>query len=311
MSLDTGPNCTTPTETRRTNCGYQKHSNWNSQKPRRGQPWGSQRNSSTHHRTGNHNPKQRLTFSDPLGIGEIVRHYKSRYHGRRHNRESVEDVATASTTIIPNHCVLWGTPTSRNQSLSFVRSQNQSVNLHRTSIAKLLVTQQPLPHVMFKSKAIDSPYIVSLITGANQDIESIGPISGTLGAGGSYISSTSDLTQGLNYKNKASLENAVAQLDSYERRAYFNAVKVCLTFTLHDWLKQVNVSSRMTMVHLKFSCSLVAYQQTHTIESSPTFPFIVITHENQWVEAASKLVLMDGFKGQAVWRNLHTDSHFP
>eukprot|EP01127_Copromyxa_protea_P022516 TRINITY_DN8098_c0_g1_i1.p1 TRINITY_DN8098_c0_g1~~TRINITY_DN8098_c0_g1_i1.p1 ORF type:complete len:367 (+),score=35.25 TRINITY_DN8098_c0_g1_i1:101-1201(+) len=139
-------------------------------------------------------------------------------------------------------------------------------------VAKLLVTQQPLPHVMFKSKAIDSPYIVSLITGANQEIESIGPISGTLGAGG------------LNYKNKASLENAIAQLDSYERKAYFNAVKV-------------NVSSRMTMVHLKFSCTLVAHQQTHAIESSPTFPFIVITHENQWVEAASKLVLMDGFKG--------------
>lgn len=51
------------------------------------------------------------------------------------------------------------------------------------------------------------------------------------------------------------------------------------------------------MVHLKFSCTLVANQQTHNIESSSTFPFIVITHENQWVEAASKLVLMDGFKG--------------
>lgn len=72
---------------------------------------------------------------------------------------------------------------------------------------------------MFKSKAIDSPYIVSLITGANQEIESIGAISGTLGAGG------------LNYKNKASLENAVAQLDSYERRAYFNAVKVATFLT--------------------------------------------------------------------------------
>jgi hypothetical protein len=41
-----------------------------------------------------------------------------------------------------------------------------------------------LPHVMFKSKAIDSPYIVSLITGANQEIESVGPIAGILGAGG-------------------------------------------------------------------------------------------------------------------------------
>lgn len=83
---------------------------------------------------------------------------------------------------------------------------------------------------MFKSKAIDSPYIVSLITGANQEIESIGPISGTLGAGGVAISFTSQspkVQSGLNYKNKASLENAVAQLDSYERRAYFNAVKVC------------------------------------------------------------------------------------
>ena len=32
--------------------------------------------------------------------------------------------------------------------------------------------------------------------------------------------------------------------------------------------------------------------------SSCSYPFIVITHENQWVEAASKLLMMDCFSGQ-------------
>ena len=71
---------------------------------------------------------------------------------------------------------------------------------------------------------------------------------------------------------------------------------------------KVNISTRMCMVHLKFMVQLTrnigakdnnnnSIQQCQVIESNLSYPFIVITNESQWCEAASKLLLSDVFQG--------------
>jgi len=52
------------------------------------------------------------------------------------------------------------------------------------------------------------------------------------------------------------------------------------------------------MVHLKFSVQITPKKGITTIiHSTPSYPFIVITNESQWCEAAGKLILADAFTG--------------
>jgi len=62
---------------------------------------------------------------------------------------------------------------------------------------------------------------------------------------------------------------------------------------------KVNVSTRMSMVYLKFQARVhVASSTQATVESSCSTPIIVITNESQWCEAKGKLILMDCFGSQ-------------
>jgi len=119
---------------------------------------------------------------------------------------------------------------------------------------------------------------VSLLTGTMENFSKIGDIEGLL------------VAEGLNFKAKNPVENNVARLDGFQKQATFNGVKV-------------NISTRMAPISIKFTIQIICENRTATIESAPSYPFIVITNESQWVEAASKLIMMEGFGGlpQVPW----------
>lgn len=88
-------------------------------------------------------------------------------------------------------------------------------------------------------------------------------------------------------KEVATLENASAAFDSYEHQALFASIKV-------------NISTRMTPVHFKFGLQVRNGEFSMQVESGPSYPFIVITNESQWCEAAGKLLHADAFADNAV-----------
>jgi hypothetical protein len=65
---------------------------------------------------------------------------------------------------------------------------------------------------------------------------------------------------------------------------------------------KVNVSTRMTPIHLKFSCNISDKngKEEIAVKSTLTNPIIVITNESQWREAASKVLALDAFSGQVL-----------
>lgn len=142
------------------------------------------------------------------------------------------------------------------------------------TIATLLITEQPLPQVVFKGKVVEDPYVVSLITAAHQDLQSFGKVKANM------------VSEDHNWKSVAAVENDLAAMDAFQRIALFHNVKI-------------NVSTRMTPVHLKFAMQVVTSKnQPITVESPISYPLIVITNESQWCDAAGKLILADAFAGQ-------------
>eukprot|EP01125_Pyxidicula_operculata_P019847 TRINITY_DN721_c4_g2_i2.p1 TRINITY_DN721_c4_g2~~TRINITY_DN721_c4_g2_i2.p1 ORF type:complete len:724 (+),score=272.31 TRINITY_DN721_c4_g2_i2:304-2172(+) len=147
------------------------------------------------------------------------------------------------------------------------------------SVAKLVITEQPLPHVMFKGKMMEGSYTVSLLTGASDHFSHISEIQATL------------IAEGVNYKSKKPIENGSSKLDSFQKQAIFNNMKV-------------NVSTRMTMVSVKFNVDVTSADSKTVVESPTSYPFIVITNESQWVEAASKVIIAESFpsgQSQVPW----------
>eukprot|EP01094_Clydonella_sp_ATCC50884_P004862 TRINITY_DN1385_c0_g1_i1.p1 TRINITY_DN1385_c0_g1~~TRINITY_DN1385_c0_g1_i1.p1 ORF type:complete len:481 (-),score=121.80 TRINITY_DN1385_c0_g1_i1:474-1916(-) len=146
--------------------------------------------------------------------------------------------------------------------------------------AMLALQEQPIPQVMFKGKTIDDTYTLLLVCGARDDIVSLSRVKAVL------ISEETTLK-----KSKAPLSNDEENVDVFQRRATFQSLKV-------------NVSTRMSMVHLKFQ---VQVQQesgsSGSIESVASYPIIVITNESQWCEAEGKIVLSDIFasEGEVPW----------
>jgi len=148
----------------------------------------------------------------------------------------------------------------------------QESQIPKSLLAKLTISAQPLPHIMFKGKAQDAPTQVTLITASNENFTIATCVE-------------AELTTGNESKTKSDLENHVAKLDHYSKNATFDGIKV-------------NASSRISTVHLRFSLGLAVNGKTEVIESPLSKPFIVITHENQWIEAATKLVICEAFKGK-------------
>eukprot|EP01127_Copromyxa_protea_P018026 TRINITY_DN5585_c0_g1_i1.p1 TRINITY_DN5585_c0_g1~~TRINITY_DN5585_c0_g1_i1.p1 ORF type:complete len:828 (+),score=136.49 TRINITY_DN5585_c0_g1_i1:86-2569(+) len=203
---------------------------------------------------------------------------------------------------------------------------------------RLVIIEQPLPHVMFKCKQIEVSFTIGIVTGArglelphnfSRDVQCI-----------------LDVPEGIQEEqaNVQPLDNFVALLDIHQRQAIFNQLKV-------------NISTRMTMVSLKFGMKKPTQNKAESAASKPrakargrctprggrgkgnnydeeehtpenetrgqledtenglvspmSYPFIVITHENQWVEAASKLLLVDCFSGctEVPWAQFANTMH--
>lgn len=146
--------------------------------------------------------------------------------------------------------------------------------------AVLALQEQPIPQVIFKGKTIDDTYTLLLINGSQDDIVSLSRVKAVL------ISEETALK-----KSKAPLSNDEATVDVFQRRATFQSMKV-------------NVSTRMSMVHIKFQVQVQhGSGNTGSVESVASYPIIVITNESQWCEAEGKLVLSDIFanEGEVPW----------
>jgi hypothetical protein len=89
-----------------------------------------------------------------------------------------------------------------------------------------------------------------------------------------------------NWKVDNPIENEEATLDAYHKTAKFSSFKI-------------HISTRMSMVRLKFCVTVTSTKGgTSNIFSEGSNPFIVITNESQWCEAAGKLLSDDAFSGQ-------------
>ncbi len=136
----------------------------------------------------------------------------------------------------------------------------------------MVLTDQPTPQVLFKGKTLEDTYVLVLLTGSNVNIQNISKVKAIL------------VAEEKNWKSKKPIENEVQSMDATKRVSLFHNIKL-------------NVSTRMSMVYLKFAVQVTLGQNggTHTIESAGSSPIIVITNESQWCEAASKLLLFEAF----------------
>eukprot|EP01096_Ripella_sp_DP13-Kostka_P008734 TRINITY_DN327_c1_g1_i1.p1 TRINITY_DN327_c1_g1~~TRINITY_DN327_c1_g1_i1.p1 ORF type:complete len:579 (-),score=248.03 TRINITY_DN327_c1_g1_i1:403-2139(-) len=139
----------------------------------------------------------------------------------------------------------------------------------------VLIVDQPIPQVLFKSKAMEDNFTIKLFTSTTIEPQSCGKVHASL------------VAEDKTWKADRPLENDESQLDMFTRKAIFNHVKI-------------NISTRMAMVHLKFGLTLATTSgASSNIESTPSLPIIVITNESQWCEAEGKLLILDAFSGEA------------
>jgi hypothetical protein len=154
-------------------------------------------------------------------------------------------------------------------------------NQQTTGVCALRIMEQPLPQILFKGKQIEEQYTLCLLTGTTQNFDGFSEVRAVLVG--------PEQKEGKESKKKkevATLENASAAFDSYEHQALFASIKV-------------NISTRMTPVHFKFGLQVRNGDFSMQVESGPSYPFIVITNESQWCEAAGKLLHADAFADNA------------
>lgn len=157
-------------------------------------------------------------------------------------------------------------------------------------IAALMLTDQPTPQVLFKGKMLEDNYVLALLTATNVNIQDISKVKAIL------------VAEEKNWKNKKPIENDIQPMDSMKRVLTFHNIKL-------------NVSTRMSMVYLKFAVQVTLQNGgTHTIESAGSSPIIVITNESQWCDAAGKLLLFEAFGGpqplaDIPWQHLANVTH--
>eukprot|EP01087_Luapelamoeba_hula_P005728 TRINITY_DN1578_c0_g1_i1.p1 TRINITY_DN1578_c0_g1~~TRINITY_DN1578_c0_g1_i1.p1 ORF type:complete len:586 (+),score=130.15 TRINITY_DN1578_c0_g1_i1:247-2004(+) len=155
-------------------------------------------------------------------------------------------------------------------------------------IAALVLTDQPTPQVLFKGKTLEDSYVLILLTGSNVNVQTISKVRAIL------------VADEKSWKTKKPIENETQNMDPMKRISIFHNIKL-------------NVSTRMSMVYLKFGVQvqLAGDGGTHAIESAGSSPIIVITNESQWCDAAGKLLLFEAFGGQAEipWQHLANVTH--
>ena len=144
--------------------------------------------------------------------------------------------------------------------------------------AVLLLIEQPLPQVVFKGKVMD-PYTVKLVTLPEWNDDAC--VTTKMNA---LLCVNIDLLAG-GVMPQTQVENSQAKLAAFQRCALFSDLKLQL-------------STRMTPATLRFSLPLYnpATGRTVTIESPHSNPFIAITNESQWFDAAGKLALTHAFE---------------
>eukprot|EP01102_Stenamoeba_stenopodia_P004909 TRINITY_DN1540_c0_g1_i2.p1 TRINITY_DN1540_c0_g1~~TRINITY_DN1540_c0_g1_i2.p1 ORF type:complete len:380 (+),score=83.56 TRINITY_DN1540_c0_g1_i2:343-1482(+) len=140
--------------------------------------------------------------------------------------------------------------------------------------AALVIIEQPIPQVIFKSKSMDDAFTVQLFTAPCAEIQSTTKVKAKL------------VSEEPNWKVDNPIENDEVSLDAYHKLAKFNHFKI-------------HISTRMSMVKLRFTATVTPSKGAVTpVQSEGSSPFIVITNESQWCEAAGKLLNDDAFSGQ-------------
>jgi hypothetical protein len=135
---------------------------------------------------------------------------------------------------------------------------------------KLVILDQPLSAVVGKGKLLDSTIIVSVITGTQRN----------------------ELLTNAEVRCCAEPAHFQHTIDSDPQRLIKPATTVGFAK-----IKLIE-SSRMHVVRMKFEMPIkdMHKQQLFVLESHVSSAVIATTHENQWIEAASKLLLVDVFQ---------------
>lgn len=165
-----------------------------------------------------------------------------------------------------------------NQELIIQFFQSEVSSLLRREPLKerlLIIKQQPLPHVVFKTKSMEDRYAVELITSLPDSLKQSQKDSSVIAS--VYTENNTPM------KGKAVLSQNTGNMSS-ERIAIFPQLKA-------------ELSTRMSIVHLHFelknkaNVTLASSTYNSRIHSS----FIVITNESQWCEAQGKLITQHCF----------------
>lgn len=140
-------------------------------------------------------------------------------------------------------------------------------------VVSLYITEQPLPQVVFKEKPIEERYSISVLTASQQDVVVDKHMQAILNYGDVQVK-----------PGAATLAHHIVPVDSSmnERRASFDQLTV-------------NISTRMTPISVKFQTLVSKGSFQSPVATAHSFPFIVITNESQWFEAAGKLLILDTF----------------
>lgn len=140
-------------------------------------------------------------------------------------------------------------------------------------VVSLYITEQPLPQVVFKEKPIEERYSISILTASQQDIVVDKHMTALLNYGDIQVK-----------PGTSTLSHHITPIDSSmnERRANFDQLTV-------------NISTRMSPISVKFQTLISKASFQSPVATASSMPFIVITNESQWFEAAGKLLNLDTF----------------
>jgi len=147
-----------------------------------------------------------------------------------------------------------------------------SSTLPKRCFVSLLIVQQPFPMVLTKSKSLEEPVTVKLITGANYTIQYASPVR-------VHVFMDSPHPKGTSSKH---LDNDTEFLNE-------------LLCTSEFHLKFLN-GTRKNLATLKFSIQVkLTNGETLNVESCPSRPFVTITNECQYEESDRLLLKTDAF----------------
>lgn len=126
---------------------------------------------------------------------------------------------------------------------------------------------------MFKGKLFKKQFALQLIIGAKTHLTKIGPVRAAV-------------SDEENWKNSKPLTNEAAEIKQPDYIASFGHMNV-------------NISTRMSPIRLKFSCAIKDKEEREVVvKSTVSCPIIAITNESEWGDAAGKLIISDAFAGQ-------------